>query len=148
MRIENPKLLASCRVSGRCAWCGKWCKTREAAHIFSRSAGRLDIPINLAILGSTPNFACECHTRHHAGHEPTQSDLLAIVAQRENCLQSDIVSVVHLLLRVPRGSLFERWHEEAMTLNLSARTLLFKTLEVSLDVLQCECGIERLLEDM
>jgi hypothetical protein len=78
MRIENERLLAEFRHAARCEWCGK--RTPQGcdpAHLFSRGAGRVDVRDNLAAL------CRECHTKQHAGNEPTVEQLLVLVAKRE-----------------------------------------------------------------
>lgn len=104
MIVRNKPLLAEFRTPGRCEFCGKQCKLREPAHIFSVGAGRLDIRCNLVALGSTSAMACACHSKSHAGQRPTTADLLEIVAKREKCLVSDIVAVKDLLRRMPKRS--------------------------------------------
>jgi len=64
--------------------------------------GRLDIDLNLIALGG--EFDCNCHGEHHAGNQPLRCDLLAIVAKREGCLQTDIERTIHAIRRLPKGT--------------------------------------------
>ncbi len=60
MRYVDEAVLRLYRGPGRCALCGTFSPQREAHHVFSRGAGRLDIPINLVSLGGA--WSCQCHT--------------------------------------------------------------------------------------
>lgn len=108
MRIVNEPLLASLRTPGRCEWCKRPCRAREVAHIRAKglgSGGRYDVRINLVSLGIglwSGEAACHCHSEHHAGHEPTRIDLLAVVAAREDVMQDEIEAVMDLLARLPK----------------------------------------------
>ena len=130
MRIVNQSILAQFRTPGRCEWCRTACTAREPAHLFSRGAGRLDIAVNLVALGSTLAYQCPCHSDHHSGREPNRNDLLAIVAQRENVLQDDIVAAVHFLRAAPKDvterefrELVLRFHLRPTCIELVKRTL-------------------------
>ncbi len=98
MKIISEATLKLFRGLHRCEWCrGLWhC---DAAHVFGRGVGggfRLDVPINLVSL-------CRpCHDAHHAGREPTRSDLLAIVAARHNLLQPVVEEALKLLRRLDK----------------------------------------------
>lgn len=103
MIIKNESLLKEFRGPGSCDYCGRYCQSREAAHIFARGmggGGRLDIRCNLMALGSA--FDCGCHNNHHNGHEPTRDDLLAMVAKREKCLQEDVKRAITFFQRLPK----------------------------------------------
>jgi hypothetical protein len=56
---RDEKVLAAFRGAGKCALCGTWSPQREAHHVHSRGAGRLDLPINLISLGGA--WSCSCH---------------------------------------------------------------------------------------
>jgi hypothetical protein len=102
VKIENEANLAQFRTPGFCDWCGKWCRLREAAHIFARGLGdarRIDMPFNVAGLGRA--FECICHKSHHDGNRPLHCDLLAKVAAREGLFQGDIETAVYCLWRLP-----------------------------------------------
>jgi hypothetical protein len=119
-------------VPGKCAYCERYCRIREAAHIFARgigSGGRLDIPINLVSLGSTPNFACSCHTMSHNGKQPMRADLLVIVADRERCTVADIVDAVNFLRRASKDWSNAVAVERAGELGAGVVELVKKSLE-------------------
>jgi hypothetical protein len=93
VKVINEDLLNEFRGFGkRCEWCGRlrYC---HAAHIFSRGAGRVDIPGNLVCL------CWECHGANHNGHRPLKVDLLAIAAARERTTQDAITEEVYKIRR-------------------------------------------------
>jgi hypothetical protein len=76
------------------------------------SASRMDVRINLISLGSGESYQCECHRLIHDGKEITRSDVLAVVAGRENCLQGEIEQCIWLIKRLPKDATDERiWSE-------------------------------------
>lgn len=104
MKIIDNKLLSEFRTPGRCEHCKAWCEIREPHHLWGRGMGggsRLDIRINLISLGQV--FQCPCHRDFHDGHI-LKATLLALVAAREGCLQSDIEREIWRLRRAPKGS--------------------------------------------
>lgn len=109
MIISSEKTLDLFRTWGRCSWCGKQGQ-REAAHVFAcgrSNANRLDIRINLIALGLGPwagLYTCTCHVEHHAGRDPTQRDLLAVVAAREGELQDDIERAVRIIQNLDKAA--------------------------------------------
>ena len=100
MIIRDVPLMREFSGPGRCEYCGRVCRKRDAHHVFSRGAGRLDIRINLIGLGTVPPDGCGCHHAYHAGKIP-RCDLLAVVAAREGLLQSDIEAAIYRLRRTP-----------------------------------------------
>lgn len=100
MKLVNPKALVPFRGPGLCQNCGKSCMTREAAHVFSKGAGRIDHRLNLIALGGA--FACGCHHRHHQGREPRTDDLLQKVSERESVPVEVIRSWVAAVRREPK----------------------------------------------
>jgi len=64
--IIDEQLLSLLRLPGDCEVCGKWCRIREPHHVFGRGANswkRIDLPMFLLSVGSTPHFECPCHSR-------------------------------------------------------------------------------------
>jgi hypothetical protein len=59
----------------------------------------------------------------HNGREITKSDLLAVIAAREECLQDEIEVVVWLLLRLPKDATDERVKRELSGWNDGERRL-------------------------
>ena len=104
MKIVNREVLRQFSEKTRCEMCGRLCPQGcDAAHVFSRGAGRLDISINLIALcrGFDKNGWVSCHQDHHSG-KLTQYDLLAIVSRREKVLQDAIIEVVYFLRALPK----------------------------------------------
>lgn len=94
MRLPNKNLLQ--RYHGRpCEWCLSNYGT-VAHHAFSKGAGRLDCSFVLVAL------CFDCHQSHHQGNEPTRSALLALLAARNGCLQSDVETAVWCLRALPK----------------------------------------------
>lgn len=101
MRVIDAELLRVFRGKQCCEWCG-WALRSPAQphHIFTRGMGggsRLDVRINLVALGGP--WDCDCHGRHHAGHEPLTCDLVALVAAREGLLQDELEREIWRLKR-------------------------------------------------
>lgn len=94
MRVVDQSLLDSLR--GRaCEWCKK--RPGDPHHLLARGHGgglRMDIMANLAVL------CYLCHAFTHSGQEPTRSQLLVLVAEREKMRPSDLLE---LLWRVQRA---------------------------------------------
>lgn len=80
MKIKKLSLGRYFRGKGRCDFCGSLCRQREWAHIIPRSRYRLDIPINSVSLGGP--WDCACHVKHHERKEPTEAQLIEVVAKR------------------------------------------------------------------
>ena len=97
MRLIDEEVLIEARSRERCEWCGRR-GPLDAAHILSKGAGRVDLPCNIVALDRF------CHSRSHAGDDPTTADLLAIAAAREGILQDDIRRMVWAVRRAPKGS--------------------------------------------
>lgn len=104
MNIPNDKLLASYRTSGNCEHCGKFCSMRVAAHVFSKSAGRIDHPLNLVHLGMNPVTDCVCHANSHSTPSPSRMDFLRIVSKREGVPVQLIVDSIAAVRACPRYS--------------------------------------------
>jgi hypothetical protein len=123
VKIVNESLLASMRGPGRCEYCHKSCKVLEAAHVFSKGAGRLDIRINLVSLGSTLGFECQCHSKSHNansgnGVRPNLKDLIQVVSEREKVMPEDIKPVIDFIRRLPKTWSIvgcEHWMEGELT---------------------------------
>jgi hypothetical protein len=91
MNVVDEKVLDRFRGPGKCEWCGHLRKRLDAAHIFTRGAGRLDLPINLVGL-------CHwCHVCHHNGATPTRAQLLVVAAIREGWPPDAMESCIHYL---------------------------------------------------
>ncbi len=99
MRIIDNRLLAEFRSAGPCEVCAKWCRKREAHHIHTRGAGRLDVRINLIALGSTEQRQCACH-RNAA--RIGRAAFLEIVARREQTTVDAIIEEIYRLRRLPQ----------------------------------------------
>ena len=102
MTIIDNALILAFRLTSRCAWC-KRIRPVHVHHLFSKGMGggsRVDIAINLCPL------CAYCHSSHHNGREPTRSQLLALVAARENRLQEDfcINSSLQLHIHSPKSN--------------------------------------------
>lgn len=99
MRVDSHETLAIFR--GRpCEWNPSH-GPGEPAHIYARGLGdgnRLDLPENLVTLCRT------CHTRSHAGQEPTREQLLALAAQREKKDMEEMRAELFRIARLPKDS--------------------------------------------
>ena len=105
MRVTDKEILKLFRGPGRCGYCNRWCREREAAHLYARQmsgGSTLNVRLNLIALGGP--FDCACHVESHAGREPTLIDLLAKVAARENMLQDELKRILLLFKRAPKDS--------------------------------------------
>ncbi len=105
MRIVCEKTLARFRGAGVCSWCKRHVSRREPHHVATRghgSGGRLDLDINLVALCAVFSGGLDCHASHHAGHQPTTDDLLAVVAARERTTQDEIRRAVRDIRRLPK----------------------------------------------
>jgi hypothetical protein len=94
MQIVNRLLRHTFAGWRTCEWCRRpgFC---VGHHLWRKGMGGgawLDLRINLVSL------CPECHDEADA-YKITRSDLLAIVAQREGCLQRDIEAVIERLRR-------------------------------------------------
>lgn len=103
MRIQNNDVLMLFRdrMDCECPDCN-FCRNKpiysglDPAHISARGTGdhkRLDIPCNLVSL-------CRgAHTRQHQSNRPSQEELLAIAASREEMPLDEVMSAIFLLRR-------------------------------------------------
>lgn len=129
MTHTDENTLNAFRGPGLCDYCNAWVPRREAAHVFSKGTGRLDIRIALAGLCGAFTGGMNCHGRQHNEGEPSQDDLLLMVSRRENVRQDDIRAVVWLLRRLRQDGRRTR-HNRALADELSelpgpARELFF-----------------------
>ncbi len=97
MRLHDTKLLARVRACRTCAWCGKR-RMVHAAHLMSRGAGQVDIAGNVLPL------CVDHHSHSHDGNSPTTSELFKIAGQREGVDPQVIIDTVHLIRRIPKGT--------------------------------------------
>ena len=95
MRLVDEAALAECRARERCEWCGHKGKT-DAAHIFSKGAGRVDIACNLVSLCRA------CHSLSHAGAEPNMDQLITLASRREGVRYEYVVNEVYRIRRLPK----------------------------------------------
>lgn len=90
MRIVDYALLERMGSSRVCEYCGRRLKHKgEVNHIISRGLGgghRMDIPLNLTLLGSP--WDCGCHEAYHHGRI-ARDELVWIAAIREHYLFED-----------------------------------------------------------
>jgi hypothetical protein len=104
--IVDEPLLDRYRGPGICEWCKTLVPRREAAHLRTKGMGgwaRLDVRINVASLCAPLMGGGNCHQSHHDGNEPTYSDLLAVVASRENTTQDAIEAEMDRLRLLPNN---------------------------------------------
>lgn len=137
MIIKSRKTLALFRVAGRCDFCGRACKRREAAHVFPKGMGggsTLDVRINLAGLGlgawAGAARECDCHFLTERGQIEWFS-LLVKVANREGAMQRDLEAVLYLIGRLDnKASVFviERAIDEELG-NDAQREIARRTLK-------------------
>lgn len=130
MRIDNEPLLRELRASPRCLWCRKTVRRIEVDHVFPRGRGsafRLDIRVNLAPLCGAFSGGEDCHQRKSDGHIAV-FDLLAMIAQRERCLQDEIEAVIYLLRRLPKDARPWQVAREIADWSTGSRALLARTL--------------------
>lgn len=100
MRIYDDDLLAEFRSVRECEWCHRptpgGC---EPHHLWAKGmggGGQLDIRVNLCSL------CILCHRAQHDGNRPMHCDILAVVAAREKCYQSDIEKAIYELRRLSK----------------------------------------------
>lgn len=133
MRIVDPDCLRDVPRFGPCEYCltPGW---RDRAHVFHRGMGagkEVDIRCNFALIGSSLNWRCLCHYRHHEGKRPTHEDLLAVVARRERCSPEDIEAIVNgicwRLSKDPSACQIRDWME---TLSLRAVEMVSEVPEI------------------
>lgn len=134
MKIESPLTLARFRSPGRCEFCQQPGQ-REAAHVLSAGAGRMDIGINLVSLGLGPwawayggRSVCCCHVQNHQGKPPTREDLLEIVARRESVAVGDLEAALYLIRRLPNGARRDQVIRELSSVSEEARRLVVREL--------------------
>jgi hypothetical protein len=124
--VKNPALMKAFSGPGLCSWCGKAVSSRDPHHVVARGIGggkRLDVSVNIVSLCTTFSGGGNCHHMAHNGREITKSDLLAVIAAREECLQDEIEVVVWLLLRLPKDATDERVKRELSGWNDGERRL-------------------------
>lgn len=105
MIVIDEKLLASFRQSGRCELCGKFCRRREAHHVWQRGVGggnRLDLRPNLIALGATQSFMCRCHSDIHSGKIKRET-VIAAVAEREGATPELLAEWIYAVRRLAKG---------------------------------------------
>ncbi len=102
MRHVDEKVLASFRGPGKCALCGTWSPQRECHHVFSRGAGRLDVPLNLCSLGGA--WSCLCHAQAQR-YVITRAKVVEAVAFREGLDAAFVAQRVPWLRRQPKECL-------------------------------------------
>lgn len=134
MKIESPLTLARFRSPGRCEYCSAPGQ-REAAHVFSAGAGRMDIDINLVSLGLGPwawayggLSSCQCHVQNHNNKPPTRDDLLEIVARRESVAVVDLEAALYLIRRLPNGARRDQVIRELSEVSEECRRLVVREL--------------------
>ncbi len=99
MRHVDEKELAKWRGPGKCLLCGTWSPQREAHHVWTRGAGRLDIPINVCSLGGA--WSCQCHSRSQCYTIPRKA-VVEAVAYREGLDAEFVAERVPWLRRQPK----------------------------------------------
>lgn len=123
MIIRSPQALMQARLRFRCEWCkaaGPVCP-HHLKHRGMGGGSRLDVRINLIALCQTD------HDAYHAGHI-LRADLLAVVAQREDCLQDEIETVIGILVRLPKEPRPERILEELRGVTKREREMAWEIL--------------------
>lgn len=94
MKLIDKDLLREFNEKTICEWCRRsFPGGLDAAHIFSRGAGRVDIRGNLVSL------CRECHTRSHTSGVPSLWQLLEMAAKREGCSVDDIEAKIYAIRR-------------------------------------------------
>jgi hypothetical protein len=102
MKLVDEAALDRFRGPGLCDWCRKPVRSRDAHHVMTKGAGRVDHPWNTAALCTTFSGGDNCHATFHDGNI-LRADLMAVVAKREGVLQDDIEGLVYLIRRLPKG---------------------------------------------
>ncbi len=102
MRYVDEAVLRLYRGPGKCAICGTFSPQREAHHVWSRGAGRLDIGINLVSLGGA--WSCMCHSRSQSYTIPRKA-VVESVAFREGLDAAFVAQRVPWLRRQPKECL-------------------------------------------
>lgn len=127
MKVVNEFLMNAFRAAPNCEWCRRriFHGKADAHHLFGRGFGgghRLDVALNLLSL-------CRlCHTEFHDG-QIARSDLLAVVAAREKCLQPDLERALYFLIALPKDLSPERLEDKLVEIGLAARVLVERSLE-------------------
>ncbi len=94
MKIVNKKLLKTFTVPGLCECCHCPCPDgRDPHHLFTRGAGRVDIPENLVSL------CRECHNSFHMSGRPCLTELLEVSAKRNGTTAEAIRAKVYEIRR-------------------------------------------------
>lgn len=100
MKIPNVELVRSVGERTVCELCNRRLRYRaHPHHVFSRGAGRVDMPFNLIALGGA--FDCNCHGRFHDGNL-AKSQILERVARREDVFQLAIEDAIYALRRLDK----------------------------------------------
>lgn len=96
----DEDVLDQFRTLGRCEWCRKGCRKRVASHIYTRGAGRVDIPENLM------GMCVSCELSHHSPNgKPSVKDMETVVALRmgiDPASIKDAVDAARLLPKPPQ----------------------------------------------
>lgn len=104
MKIIDRELLKEWGQGGVCEFCKRPLRHRgEVHHVHTKGAGRIDLPLNIILLGSW--LDCNCHGRFHDGHI-LRDDLLAVVAKREGLTQDEIREEVWRIRRLDRDAVY------------------------------------------
>jgi hypothetical protein len=138
MRIENQEVRQRFSRGPRCEWCRAEGPV-QCAHLHARGRGagwQLDVPINLLSL------CPECHATFHQGNRPkgrekekADFNLLALVAQREKCLQRDLEEALWTLERLPKDPYTTDVEKELARVNQAVGYLVMKTLVQSRELI-------------
>jgi hypothetical protein len=106
MRVVNPSLFKAFNSGTVCEWCRRPADL-DCHHIITRSRCRLDVRINLIGLcrGFYQGRWISCHDDAGDGGKAMlgPDDLWAVVAVRENCIQSDIRAVLEAISLLPKS---------------------------------------------
>lgn len=103
MKLLNDGALQEFRGPGECSWCRMKVRNREPHHIYSRGAGQVDHPWNIAALCAVFSGGKNCHHEVHQGNVD-RSDLELMVAGREGIMQGHISHLVWAIRRLPKGT--------------------------------------------
>ena len=130
MKIIRPSLLKEFAAAGRCELCGEPCLVREAHHHIRKGIGnssQMDVRINLLSVGSTLQWACQCHMRLHDGKIPNNV-VLEKIAARERQKPDDVEDVLWWISRLDGKSSQARISAALDELGKSARALAVREL--------------------
>lgn len=97
MKLVNEDLLDTFRKAPRCEYClAPNIHGLDPAHIYSRGAGRVDIPENLVAL------CRRCHSAQGARNGPSIKDLELLAALRLGIMPEDIFPEVCRIRRLTK----------------------------------------------